>query len=631
MAQVLSLKTAGSPPAPASVPASAPAPKPVPAATRHYLGDVLVSSGRLAREQVDAALSAQREQNSLLGTILVVQGLLSPDALAEALSEQSGLGRADLETTPPDPILLQGVDPLVCLRLDAIPWRRDGDRLEIAIVNPANGPAAIAAFGAGASLALARPEAVRAAIVRNFGPRMRRHASIRSPKRLSCRSLVRSGFSRRKAALGVGLAGAVLAAPVAALNVALAWLLVANLANLLLRGVALVTRLRRGPQPVAEAPRLVDCRRLPRVSLLVPLWREERVAGQLLDALRAMEYPAPLLDIKLVLEEEDTATRTAIERCALPPTIEIVTVPFGALRTKPLAMNYALPFCRGEVVGIYDAEDRPDPGQLRAVVHRLMDAPPEVGCVQGYLDFYNDRKNWMARAFTIEYAVWFRVFLTGVQRLGLPIPLGGTTVFFRRRVLEEIGAWDAHNVTEDADLGMRLARFGYRCEMIPTTTLEEANCASAMAWIGQRSRWNKGYALTWASHMRQPLRLWRDLGWKGFLGFQVLFLGSLTASAAIPFYWLTALVALGLDLPVWAHVPPIMVWALLLSGCAGSAVMIAAANVGLRDRASRGRWGSTIAFLPAYWLLAAAAVYRALWEVFTDPFHWTKTEHGLDP
>jgi glycosyltransferase XagB len=617
MAQVLSLKPVGVAPSRAL--------------GRPYLGDVLVRSGRLAREHVEAALSAQREQDTLLGTILVVGGVLSPDALADALSEQSGLGRADLHAVPPDPILLQGIDPLVCLRLDAIPWRRSAGRLEIAIANPSNGPAALAAFGADASLALAGSEAIRAAVVHHFGPRMRRHASERCPKRLSCRTLLRRGVSWRKAAVGLGLVAGIVAEPWAVLNVALAWLLLANLANLVLRGVALLTRLRRGAQPVADVPRLVDYRRLPKVSVLVPLWREERVAEQLLKALGAMEYPAPLLDIKLVLEEEDVTTRAAIERCTLPPTIEIVTVPFGALRTKPLAMNYALPFCRGDIVGVYDAEDRPDPGQLRAVVHHLMDSGPEVACVQGYLDFYNDRKNWIARAFTVEYAVWFRVFLTGVQRLGLPVPLGGTTVFFRRRVLEEIGAWDAHNVTEDADLGMRLARFGYRCEMIPTTTLEEANCAGALAWIGQRSRWNKGYAITWASHMRRPLRLRRELGWMGFLGFQVLFLGSLTASAAIPFYWLTALGWLGLGLPVWSHVPPLLAWALLASGFTGSVLMIVAANVGLRDRASGGRWFATIASLPVYWLLAAAAVYRALAEIFTDPFHWTKTEHGLEP
>ena len=173
-------------------------------------------------------------------------------------------------------------------------------------------------------------------------------------------------------------------------------------------------------------------------------------------------------------------------------------MPADALKTKPRAMNYALPFCRGDIVGVYDAEDRPDPGQIRAVVQHLQAAPPEVACVQGYLDFYNSADNWLSRCFTLEYAIWFRVVLLGVQRLGLPIPLGGTSVFFRRGVLEQIGAWDAHNVTEDADLGMRLARFGYRCEMIASTTWEEANCRVG-PWIRQRSRWLKGYALTWAT------------------------------------------------------------------------------------------------------------------------------------
>ena len=395
-----------------------------------------------------------------------------------------------------------------------------------------------------------------------------------------------------------------------------------------LRLVAIFTRLRRGPRVVSSVPRLVDYKRLPRVSVLVPLWREARIADQLLAALSAMEYPAPLLDIKLVLEEEDETTRAAIARSTLPPTIEVVTVPDDTLRTKPRAMNYALPFCRGEIVGVYDAEDKPDPGQIRAVVQHLMDAPPEVACVQGYLDFYNTADNWLARCFTIEYAIWFRVLLTGVQRLGLPIPLGGTTVFFRRRALEEIGAWDAHNVTEDADLGMRLARFGYRCEMIASTTWEEANCHGVLRWVGQRSRWLKGYAITWASHMRNPARLWRDLGWRGFLGFQVLFLGGLTSYLALPLFWLLWTAAAGLDLPVFANVPTPLLVALFASTVLGQAVMLVAAAVALAD-SGRKRMLPWVLTLPAYWPLGALAAYRAIAEVFYAPFHWTKTEHGL--
>ena len=344
---------------------------------------------------------------------------------------------------------------------------------------------------------------------------MRKDALNRCPEAMSCRSLMSPRPTWRKLAALAALVGGVTLAPWLALQLALGWALIANFATMGLRLVALFTRLRQGPRVVAAVPRLVDYKRLPRVSVLVPLWREAKVADQLLAALSAMEYPAPLLDIKLVLEEEDETTRAAIARSVLPATIEVVTVPADTLRTKPRAMNYALPFCRGDIVGVYDAEDKPDPGQIRQVVQHLMEAPPDVACVQGYLDFYNSGTNWLSRCFTIEYAIWFRVLLTGVQRLGLPIPLGGTTVFFRRRALEEIGAWDAHNVTEDADLGMRLARLGYRCEMIATTTLEEANCHGVMRWVGQRSRWLKGYAITWATHMRRPAALWRDLGLEG--------------------------------------------------------------------------------------------------------------------
>jgi cellulose synthase/poly-beta-1,6-N-acetylglucosamine synthase-like glycosyltransferase len=611
------------------VDAAPPAPEPSP---RRYLGEVLVESGQLAREQVEEALDEQRGQDSLLGHILLVRGLLSPEALEDALSQQSGLGRVDLDAMPSDPRFVAEADPEVCLRLDAVPWRHFAGRRVIAIANPANGGEVIETFtvegGEPVALAIARPEAIRTTISRHFRARMSAEASTRCPDDLSCRTLLRRGASWRKSAAVAALAGAVALAPWLALHVALLWILVANAATMGLRFVALLARLRSGPQPVAGVPRLVDYRRLPKVSVIVPLWREARVADQLLEALSAMAYPAPLLDIKLVLEEEDETTRAAIMRRSLPPTIEVVTVPRDALRTKPRAMNYALPFCRGEIIGVYDAEDKPDPGQIRAVVQHLMDAGPKVACVQGYLDFYNDHDNWLARCFTIEYAVWFRVLLMGVQRLGLPIPLGGTTVFFRRAALEAIGAWDAHNVTEDADLGMRLARFGFRCEMIPTTTLEEANCHGLGRWIGQRSRWLKGYAITWASHMRDPVRLWRDLGPRGFLGFQVLFLGGMTSYLAMPLFWVLWTGFLGFDLALWDRLSVSLMLVFSSSMILGHVVMLATAAVALHD-SGRLRMLPWLLALPFYWPLGALAAYRAIAEVFYAPFHWQKTEHGL--
>ena len=259
-------------------------------------------------------------------------------------------------------------------------------------------------------------------------------------------------------------------------------------------------------------------------------------------------------------------------------------MPADALKTKPRAMNYALPFCRGDIVGVYDAEDRPDPGQIRAVVQHLQAAPPEVACVQGYLDFYNSGDNWLSRCFTLEYAIWFRVVLLGVQRLGLPIPLGGTSVFFRRSVLEQIGAWDAHNVTEDADLGMRLARFGYRCEMIASTTWEEANCR-VRPWIRQRSRWLKGYAITWATHMRRPRRaLARPRARAASSASRCCSSARITSYLALPLFWAiwtagrsASASRSGTSFPAW------LMWSFFASMVAGQAVMLATAVIAARD------------------------------------------------
>lgn len=308
--------------------------------------------------------------------------------------------------------------------------------------------------------------------------------------------------------------------------------------------------------------------------------------------------------------------------------MRVVTVPAGGVRTKPRALNYALDFCRGSIVGVYDAEDAPAPDQLHRVVARFHERGSEVACLQGVLDYYNARSNWMARCFALEYAAWFRVILPGIARLGLTVPLGGTTLFFRRTALEALGGWDAHNVTEDADLGVRLARKGYRTELIDTVTEEEAN-ARPWPWVRQRSRWIKGYAMTWAVHMRDPAQLRRDLGTRRFLGVQLLFLGSLAQSFLAPVLWSYWLVLFGLPHPM----------SVLLTGAAAVAlaglftlafsVNVAVALVGTSGPKHRHLrpWALT---LEAYFPLATLAAAKAFFEMVVRPFYWDKTVHGVD-
>ncbi len=604
------------------------------------LGDVLIGAGAIEADRLAHALAAQRRQDAPLGHILVADGTISAEDLTVALARQSGLSRIDLRANPPDPALVEAFDPYLCLALEAIPWRdhtgedggMPGGGRVVVIGDPRRRAAAVAAFGGGAervTVAIAAPDDIRQAITGIFRDRLRDDARELCPARFSCRDWLRAPRHWRAKLAVTLIALALVFAPLLALQALVVWILIANGATMALRLTALFARFDKRAARIAPEAAPVAERKLPRVSLLVPLYEEARVARGLLEGLRALDYPPALLDIKLVLEEHDSVTRAALSETPLPPTMEIVCVPADAMRTKPRAMNYALPLCRGSIVGVYDAEDRPEPGQIRAVAARFAEAPADVACLQGYLDIYNTDSGWLPRCFTLEYAIWFRVILLGVQRLGIPIPLGGTTVFFRRAHLEALGGWDAHNVTEDADLGMRLARFGYRCEMIRATTLEEAT-VTIPRWIRQRSRWLKGYAITWATHMRDPVRLWRDLGARGFLGFQVLFLGALTSYLSLPLFWVLGALHFGFDLPFWQSYPAWLRNFVFASMSAGQVIMALIALIAARD-AGRWRLIPWIPLLLVYWPLGAVAAYRALIEIFTAPFLWHKTEHGIEP
>jgi cellulose synthase/poly-beta-1,6-N-acetylglucosamine synthase-like glycosyltransferase len=359
----------------------------------------------------------------------------------------------------------------------------------------------------------------------------------------------------------------------------------------------------------------------------VALYREADIAARLVQRLGRIDYPRDRLDILLVLEDDDHQTRAALMDTRLPPWMRLLDVPGGTLRTKPRALNYALPFCRGSIIGVYDAEDAPDPDQIRAVAQRFARCSPQVACLQGVLDFYNPSCNWLSRAFTVEYAAWFRVLLPGLSRLGLPVPLGGTTLFFRRSALEAVGGWDAHNVTEDADLGIRLVRHGYRTEIIDSVTREEANCRP-WPWVRQRSRWIKGYMMTWRVHMRRPRVLWRALGARGFIAFNVLFLGSIAQAALFPALLLLWAVSLGFPHPLLHLLPSGGALTLIGLGLLCEAVRLAVAVTGLRAQGQR---------LPLAWVLlphlvqplACLAACKALCEMIRRPFYWDKTQHGL--
>ncbi len=606
------------------------------AASRPKLGAILTARGSLSAEALDTCLKRQVRIQARLGDLLRADHGLSEAEIVSALEEQWSARRLDLQRSPPDPILVRALGLDLCRTQLCLPWRRIGGATVIAAVYPdrfESGRATYEALFGPVMLALTTEEELNATLDRLFPAETRHRSEFRLAETESCRSWAGTRFQTGIVTGLAGLTGIGVAAPDTLL---LVLTLVAVLALAALTGLKAVAAVAahapaRQTRPGASVLPLHPPARLrqPVVSLLVPLFREARIAERLLVRLGRLKYPKALLDVCLIVEADDGVTRACLTRTALPAHVRVIVVPPGGVRTKPRALNHALDLCHGTIVGVYDAEDAPDPDQIALVVTRFADAPPDVACLQGRLGFYNARQNWMARCFAIDYAIWFAVVLPGIARLGLPVPLGGTTLFFRREMLEALGGWDAHNVTEDADLGLRLARRGYRTELIDTTTLEEAN-AWVWPWIRQRSRWLKGYAMTYASHMRDPRRLWRDLGPRGFLGVQILFLGTLVQAVLAPVLWSWWLIALGLQHPLRDLAGPVPAALLILLLLASEAVNLMLAALALRRTGQRRLlpWALT---LNAYGMLATFAALRGIAELAYRPFFWDKTEHGRAP
>lgn len=369
---------------------------------------------------------------------------------------------------------------------------------------------------------------------------------------------------------------------------------------------------------------------LPSVTVLVPCYREPDVVADLVDSLRAMDYPRDRLQILLLLEGDDQQTIDAVERLPLDPNMMVVLVPPAEPRTKPKALNVGLQRATGEIVTVYDAEDRPEPLQLRRAAIALAEADPRVACVQAKLGCANAFQNLLTRWFNLEYTMWFNQFLPALSQTRAPIPLGGTSNHFRSSVLREAGAWDPFNVTEDADLGVRLHRRGYRTDVLDSITWEEAN-SDFVNWVKQRSRWQKGYLQTWFVHLRDPRRLLRELGPRGFLEFN-LFIGGTPILALInPIFWLTTLIwflfrpeVITTLLPFpWYHLA-------LLSWLVGNFVLTYQNLVTAEDI---GEAKSYLAALltPIYWVMLSVAAYKAALQFVLQPSQWEKTVHGLSP
>lgn len=366
---------------------------------------------------------------------------------------------------------------------------------------------------------------------------------------------------------------------------------------------------------------------LPIYTILIPLYKEEKVIGQIIKAMSAIDYPTEKLDILITLEEYDKETIEAIKEVNPPKHFKNVILPDVQPKTKPKALNVAFSKVKGEFLVIYDAEIMPDPDQLKKA-YLTFKKFPELACLQTRLDHYNTDQNLLTKLFNAEFSFYYDLFLPGLQSIGLPIPLSGHSTHFRTHVLREIGGWDPYNVTEDCDTGMRLYRRGYKSAIIDSFSKEEAT-SSMSSWIKQRTRWMKGFMQTSLVHLRHPLRFKNEIGgWRNFFGFMLIVPSSAIVNVFNLVYWFVFLLWITTHSAIiQSFFPGPILYVSVTTFIVGNIVFTYLNILGVYRR-SRFNLVKFSAFSPLYWIMLAIATTRAFIHMVAKPHEWEKTTHG---
>jgi cellulose synthase/poly-beta-1,6-N-acetylglucosamine synthase-like glycosyltransferase len=601
------------------------------------LGDHLVQRGLISEMQLAVALQQQERTGERLGRLLLILGSIRRLDLGRALAELWNLPFIMITPEAVTPAVAQRFPLEATLRHRAVPIRDDGTTLTVAIADQPTEELrdTLTVVYPGRTLDLrvtTEWDIDQAIAIAN-----RRKVVDTSIYGLYFRDQSESAFTvftlPQYLLLGVlllVLLAGLWAAPTTtlfALNVPITLFFLTVVVFRTVVGISGAAAETTVTITDDELRSLRD-RDLPTYSILVPAYRESAVIGRLLRSLRALDYPADKLDILLLLEEDDAETLAAAKAAAPGANVRLMVVPSGQPQTKPKACNVGLLFAQGEYLVIYDAEDQPEPDQLKKAVLAFRRGPEELVCLQAALNYYNWNENFLTRMFTLEYSFWFDYLLPGLDKLRMPIPLGGTSNHFKTRVLRELGGWDPFNVTEDADLGIRAAMHGYRVGIVNSTTYEEAN-KHVGNWIRQRSRWIKGYMQTALVFSRNPVALVRRAGLRQTLGFALLIGGTpliflfQPISILLTIGWLITRTT-ALD-PLF---PPVILYLSLFNLLIGNALAIYINMFAVFKR----RLHPLVLFSllnPLYWLLHSIASFKALGQLFTRPYYWEKTTHGL--
>jgi len=603
---------------------------------KERLGEVLLETTALTQEQLRPALDLHRREGVRIGQSLVSLDLVSEEQVAAALARQAGLPYINLAQVALDGAVARRLPEEVARERRVLPLYDDGEATVLACAEEPIPP--LLSQVEGLLGRPARPVIVADAALEQALDTLYRdeyllhsttHLLTQSP-RDSARQVLSTGQKAVLLLLLAATTACFVVAPIATLT-AIATLITLFYVGFCLYKFYLVYRAlthKLGLETTDAEVAALDDRDLPIYTILVPVYHEAAVFPILVKAIAGLDYPKAKLDVRVLLEEDDVETIRVARDSALPAHFRLVIVPPGGPKGKPKACNYGLIGARGAYTVIYDAEDIPEPDQLKKAILAFRKGSPNLACVQAKLNFFNRDHNLLTRWFTNEYSMWFDLFLPGLAAGGAPIPLGGTSNHFKTELLRALGAWDPYNVTEDADLGMRMHKAGWRTAVIDSTTYEEAN-SRVYNWIRQRSRWIKGYVQTYLVHMRHPFALWRDLGTRGFLSFQLVVGGTFFVLLANPLVWLLTALWFATRWAVIEQIFPAPVF--YLGAIALFFGNFTFAYLNMAGCFKRGYYGMVRYGLlsPLYWVLMSVAAWKGFLQLFYAPSYWEKTTHGL--
>jgi cellulose synthase/poly-beta-1,6-N-acetylglucosamine synthase-like glycosyltransferase len=604
---------------------------------RTALGDQLLESGLVSRAQLSTALDVANRTGVRIGEALISLGILSEDELGEALARQRGMPFFAMRGLDLDPLVLRLLPEAFAREHRMLPiLRDDAGAVTVAVEDPNDEAAMQAAreiIGRPVTFAVTTRSDVRDALERLYHGTYLEHSAMALVQTTPENSAYKVVTRPQKVVL-LGLSALIFISVIFWTVPALTVLLALSTAFYLAFSSYKFYLIYRALSHTLEVPITqemvdeLDDRELPVYTILIPLYRETAVLPMLVRGLSRLDYPKEKLDVKLLLEEDDAETIAVARLANLPPYFDITIVPDGKPKGKPKACNYGLLHARGEFVVIFDAEDIPEPDQLKKVLVAFRMSAPNVVCIQTKLNYYNRNQNVLTKWFTTEYSTWFDLFLPGLDASGAPIPLGGTSNHFRIDALRAAGAWDPFNVTEDADLGLRIFKLGGSTAVVDSTTYEEANSVLDN-WIRQRSRWVKGYIQTYLVHMRHPWELMRTLGLGGFISFQLVIGGTFFGFLLNPLLWGLTGVWFATKWSVIQDVFPAPVYYMGAISLYAGNFAFAYMNVAgcLRRRYySLVKWAL---LSPVYWVLMSIAAWKGFLQLFYRPFYWEKTIHGL--